>query len=235
MYGRAVAPVSPSRQPERTKVGPTIDISGRIGRGSSASVSLSRSLGSRLRARLPTAGSTLFSMTWSEKVTPAGRHVSRLVASAHRTSDNGSGSWPTPRTEHGCGPSDGVTRGWTPEGVARLAYWPTPKVATGDYQYSSGNHDKIVLNLSGVAKLASWATPTTRDHKDGDATSCQNVPVNALLGRQVTLSLAETANPGQLNPRFSLWLQGYPTAWASCGERVIRSSRKSRPRSSQPT
>lgn len=30
-----------------------------------------------------------------------------------------------------------------------------------------------------------WPTPTTRDHKDGDAHSCQNVPVNGLLGRAV--------------------------------------------------
>jgi hypothetical protein len=29
--------------------------------------------------------------------------------------------WPTPRTEHGSGPSDGVTRGLTPDGAARLA------------------------------------------------------------------------------------------------------------------
>lgn len=33
--------------------------------------------------------------------------------------------------------------------------------------------------------LKGWPTPTTRDHKDGDAKSCQNVPVNSLLGRQV--------------------------------------------------
>jgi len=31
----------------------------------------------------------------------------------------------------------------------------------------------------------SWPTPTSRDHKDGDAHSCQNVPVNGLLGREV--------------------------------------------------
>jgi hypothetical protein len=30
-------------------------------------------------------------------------------------------------------------------------------------------------------------TPTSRDHKDGDAHSCQNVPVNGLLGREVHL------------------------------------------------
>lgn len=34
----------------------------------------------------------------------------------------------------------------------------------------------------------SWPTPTTRDHKDGSAESCQNVPTNALLGRAVHLA-----------------------------------------------
>lgn len=32
-----------------------------------------------------------------------------------------------------------------------------------------------------------WPTLTTRDHKDGDAQSCANVPMNALLGRVATL------------------------------------------------
>jgi hypothetical protein len=31
-----------------------------------------------------------------------------------------------------------------------------------------------------------------------------------------------------LNPRFSLWLMGFPEGWASCGERVTRSSRRKR-------
>lgn len=34
--------------------------------------------------------------------------------------------------------------------------------------------------------LSGWPTPTTRDHKDGP--ECLNVPVNALLGREVWLS-----------------------------------------------
>lgn len=38
--------------------------------------------------------------------------------------------------------------------------------------------------------FTSWPTPTTRDHKDG--TECQNVPINALLGRAV-------------------WMAGWPT------------------------
>jgi len=62
-----------------------------------------------------------------------------------------------------------------------------------------------------------WATPTQRDHKDG-ASDLTNVPVNALLGRQVlgtalSSSPAPTGKRGALNPAFSLWLQGYPSHW----------------------
>ena len=173
LFGRVVVPVNPSLPPERRKAAVTIDISGRIGRGSSASAALQRSLVNRLRQQWPTGGSMLFSMRWKPVVTVAGRSVSRLQVSALRTGDNGYGS---------------------------------------------------------------WATPTTRDHKDGNAASCQNVPINCLLGRQVHLSgsPAETASSDQLNPAFSLWLQGYPTAWGRCAVRVMPSSRKSRRHLSPP-
>jgi len=42
------------------------------------------------------AGSTLFSLTWKAKATPAGRPYSQLAASARRISGSACGSWPTP-------------------------------------------------------------------------------------------------------------------------------------------
>lgn len=48
-----------------------------------------------------------------------------------------------------------------------------------------------------------WPTPTTRGHKDGDAQSCANVPINASLGRAVHLAtwptpqLQDTSGGGQ--------------------------------------
>lgn len=60
---------------------------------------LKQSLVSRLTQRSSTGGSTLFKMTWKEKATPSGRSISLLRASAHRTSDSDSGSWPTPKAQ----------------------------------------------------------------------------------------------------------------------------------------
>ena len=49
----------------------------------------------RLRARLATAGSMEWRLTWRRKTTPAGRSISRLAASAPRTSETGCTGWPT--------------------------------------------------------------------------------------------------------------------------------------------
>lgn len=42
---------------------------------------------------------------------------------------------------------------------------------------------------------------------------------SAVLG---TTAPTENSGAFRLNPRFSLWLMGYPTKWAYCGERVTR-------------
>ena len=251
LFGQAPALANPSAPPASAKVGTTVAISGRIGRGSSASAALSRSLASRLRARLPMGGSTLFSMTWREWITPAGRHVSRLAASARSISGNGSTSWPTP---------DAGAHNLTD------STWEVRR-AQSKAKHQNGNGFGLTLG-----QAATWATPTSRDHKDGSETP--HVPINALLGRQVwstwatptranarhagsrntptsrahagqsvtdqargdrgtgrSGSTAETASVGQLNPAFSRWLMGYPPEWDACAVTAMPSCRKSRPKS----
>ena len=63
---------------------------------SAASAHLQSCLASRLRARLPLPGATLYEMTWSLRDTPLGLRICALRASAHHTSDNDCGGWPTP-------------------------------------------------------------------------------------------------------------------------------------------
>src|SRR5256885_14596544 len=99
--GRAVARANRSRLLAKDAGQLTLGISGQHGSGSSQSVSLQQSLENRLRARMELNGSILFRLTWKEWVTPSGRRICALRASARRTRANGFGSWPTTRSTDG--------------------------------------------------------------------------------------------------------------------------------------
>lgn len=73
--------------------------SGTFGRPSiisSASAALTQFLASRLRARTVLFGSTLYTLIWRERVTPSGRSIPALRASARRISDSDCTGWLTP-------------------------------------------------------------------------------------------------------------------------------------------
>ena len=101
---------------------------------------------------------------------------------------------------------------------AGLAFWMTPKACDGEFSTPriSGRpmHRSTHLQTQAIANLT-----------DSDPT------LRRTTGVTPSSSPAATPNSGQLNPRFSLWLMGYPTEWASCGEQAMPSSRKSRRRS----
>jgi hypothetical protein len=132
--------------------------------------------------------------------------------------------------------------------------WPTPaardvKGVSGlGRQEKKGNPSDTVPN---AAATVPWATPNTMDHmalRSDEALLRQatvarkgrTFPANLreqvdprsqeiyASGKIPQSSTAETENtvPSQLNPRFSLWLMGYPIEWAYSGERVTPLSRK---------
>lgn len=190
--GPAAAPANPSVWREKAK-GPAIRaIFGRPGSGSSQSDALQRSLENRLRPAMDSIGSTLFSLTWKRATTPSGRSISRLRARAHRTLDNGSGSWPTTTVKDAIGSArhgymnDGRPRaatnqrreiltrhaGTTLTDAANLAGWPTPNTPSGGRSVDPSKMSatgvtedgrKHTVSLEHVARFSTWPTPRAED------------------------------------------------------------------------
>ncbi len=125
--------------------------------------------------------------------------------------------------------------------------WPTPRNCTAMAAAFTENTARAKFpNLETVVARRMWPTATSRDHKDGSAESCKNVPPNGLLGRVVhqwpTPTQADgmvggssgrsggenlrTAVNGALNPTWVEWLMGYPLGWTVCEGWETRSSRR---------
>ena len=197
---------------------------------SSVSATLTPSWASRLRQQLGTGGSMIYKQTWKQKATPQGLLYWAHTASTPRTKGSGSTGWPTATTRDykdtgdlskSMIRKDGRSRC---DSLARVAYglvapWATPNTL-----------DHIALRSD--AALLKQAT-TTRKGRTFPANLREQVDPRSqeiyASGKIPHLSTAETESTArsQLNPRFSLWLMGYPIEWAYCAERVTRSSRKS--------
>lgn len=183
-FGPAPVRVSPSLRRAQVAASLTSATSGRRGSSSSESLDLQSSLGSRLQALTAWSGSTLFSLIWKERVTPAGRLISALRASVLRTSGSDSSSWPTPQAgdsirgvseKHAAKQrANGHGDRNLPNTTSLVAPWPTPTV--GDAK-SSGRHTTTTgvmhpgTTLTDASRLASWATPAARDFKHANAKS----------------------------------------------------------------
>ena len=111
--------------------------------------------------------------------------------------------------------------------MAQMAGWQTPK-GTGGGNVSRGNDRKGEQLLAGEAQMTGWPTPMAQT----PAQNGNNAAGNSDSSRATVAKVQTPDMTGwKLNPRFSLWLMGYPDAWASCGARAMQSCRKSRRRS----
>ena len=135
--------------------------------------------------------------------------------------------------------------GMTTGMASQLTGWPTPKTPTGgpesgERKQQLGRTESGGGDLAAAAEMAfPWATPRAEDaesagmrHGRGTADTL-SAQAGQDFGPTSAGTTAATASTGRflLNPRFSLWLQGLPEEWASCGERATLSMRKPRKRS----
>ena len=170
-FGQEAVPVSRFRARDKDKVLSTNDTSGPLFSISSPSADLQRSLESRLRRNLAGSGSQEYVLIWSQWDMPAGGPISRLRASAPRTSGKESGGWPTPTAGDAQGRKyqydnhDKTKPRLSLEGL--VAGWPTP-VANDDNKTPEahlrmkermGGGRKEITSLQVMAKTAGWPTP----------------------------------------------------------------------------
>ncbi len=142
-------------------------------------------------------GSTLFTLTWNDAVTPSGRRICALRASVRRISDSVCSSWPTPVVSRG----DYSRRNGNPDeqtlklsGVAKLAVWPTPMAADSSRTTLHHNHGPTNPTMLGAAKLAAWPTPLagggerggSEGHMDGRRSNLMDTVMTAAWPTQLS-------------------------------------------------
>ena len=117
-----------------------------------------------------------------------------------------------------------------------LAGWPTANTPSGGRSMSTDVMDATGKTQDGKKHTASLEHAVTAlSAPDSDASHNQSSgryreKMQEILGPTTASSSAETASTAgyRLNPRFSLWLMGFPVEWASCGALAMQSCRKSR-------
>ena len=215
--GQARHHASHSVLPESSSDNLTSDTLPRNLCGSLSSASLQSSLASRLRQRLENTGSMIYSLSWKDKATPAGRQYCQRVASVPRTKGIEFSlapltNWPTPTANNGTGPGvSGRQGGMNLQTAVSVTAWPTPTTIDNS-------------QIRGEGKTIGTSRGTTL----GGAARLIDKPIRiiAVTGQTLIGSAAGMDILGQLNPAHSRWLMGFPPEWDACAVTAMPSSRK---------
>ena len=178
-------------------------------------------------------------------VTKLRRDSSRRQKQAHLTGENGSSSWPTPRSTEYKNPDQPISRraNTPPPHLSAMARrWPTPNATThgeGDTNWEerrqrikeqgiNGNGFGLTLGMA----TTNWPTPQSDsfrsrggNRKDElglprQAKSWQNPDSRSIPQAPTTTPDGHTCSPScrRLNPRFAEMLMGLPPGWTDDSE-----------------
>ena len=224
LCGLALAPANLSARQAKAM---GLTISGTYGPPGSTlshSAALIESMVNRLQALTAWRGSTLYKLTWKQRVTPGGQSIYALRASVPRTSAKDCGSWPTATTRDY---KDGTECQNVPLNTLlgrvawladysnmELAPWPTPMAKDGG---TGGSLSEALMSTKGekrpsgasvgkvlkdFALLAGYPTPTSSNASGGQIANCSPTGKRA-DGSKATVSLNQITK-----------LAGYPTPCA---------------------
>lgn len=207
---------------------------GRTGTGSSSTTALTSSLASKLQAETASGGSILYRTIWQESITPAGRSLSALRASAWTggAAPNRSG-WNGPYAFVPIPWLDGI---WIPLPIGlinllasavsisandfTLSGYPTPRTGTGGPESAErkkelGRMDSGGSDLQAVALMAGWGSPMAHEARLG----YQNRR-NGKKGSQksLTTEAIDYFDPIRGDPMMNAPLSGWATSRAEDAE-----------------
>ena len=241
LFGPAPVPANPFRWQGLEKALKTTGTSGRSSPDSSVSADLQRCLESRLRQNLDVNGSPEYDLTLKQWDMPSGPPIFRLRAWGRRTSGKDCGGWPTAKVRDAKGGYEGgrirdgkistdtldvtvmLASGQTPSGgpagtengAGCRGGWATPQERDGPHNKTGYKNQPCLVNQ---AEAAGYPTPNHNTTGPGN----QGRQGGENIQTKAEVFMMPDMTGWKLNPRFSLWLMGYPAEWGYCAVPAMR-------------